>query len=226
MPLKITNECFIFDECERVNRGLSDKSMNVRLAFAQRDDIKLTKAQIERGLTDRYSDVRAAFAKRADFTPTAEQVERGLTDDWLIVRNAFYLREDIHLNEAQKERAFDSQYHVEEPTQVEDYDENYVLDAPQCPYCKARFFGDIEFCEHVAFLYSSEWGIAAEDGATEEQIAWLGDGESRRKFDLLCRTFKLKKRDLIEEGMACGPVRTCTTLAFYGGNADLQSAKK
>ena len=84
MPFKITDKCIICDECERVKRGLSDKSMNVRLAFAQRDDIKLTKAQIERGLTDRYSDVRAAFAQRTDFTPTAEQVERGLTDDWLI----------------------------------------------------------------------------------------------------------------------------------------------
>ena len=206
---------------EQIKRGLLDKSMNVRLAFAQRVDISLTKAQIERGLSDRYCDVRAAFAQRTDFTPTADQLERGLTDDWLIVRNAFYVRDDSHLSESQLERAFDVRFNVEEPTKIEDHDEGYVLEAPQCPYCKARFFGEVEFCEHVAFLYSSEWGIAAEDGATEEQIEWLGDATSRRKFDLLCRTFKMIKRELIEEGMACGPVKTSTTLAFYDGKADL-----
>ena len=93
-----------------------------------------------------------------------------------------------------------------------------MLNAPQCPYCKDRFFGEVVFCEHVAFVYS-EWGISEETGATDEQIAWLDGGESRRKFDSLCRTFKLKKLDWVEEGMACGPVRTCVTLAFDGNTS-------
>jgi hypothetical protein len=176
----------------------------------------LTSAQIKRGLKDRYSEVRAAYAASPAYTPSPEQIERALTDDWLIVRQAIRQRTDIVLTDAQLERASeDERYGFDEPTKYEEYDEDYILESPQCPYCGHRLFGDFDdFCDHVAFTFLESYGPSAESAATPDMIDWLGDNESRRHFDRMCSTFKLKRRHFTEEGMACGPVTMSGTIAY------------
>ena len=185
---------------EQVAKGLNS-SKEVILAFARRSDIVLNQKQIERGLTDSDSDVRAAFASRGDFRPSLKQIERGLTDLRFVVRNAFYVRRDIQLTNAQHKRATSSYFNVERPSGLESWDESYIEGTSiQCPYCKARFIiesEESEYCEHFAFSYFPEYGIGVHVGATDEQKAWLGGSDycTRKKFNLLCRTYKLKKRN-------------------------------
>ena len=206
----------------QAQRGLKDRA--TRSKFIGRSDVRLDKREIERGLTNRSSEVRAFYASSPAFTPSPEQIERGLTDEWLIVRQAFSNRTDVVLTTAQIERAEeDMRYGFDEPTDFENYDEWYILASPQCPYCKERLFGDRgEFCEHIAFTYISECGFSIEKGATQEMIDWVGDRTTRHAFDQVCRTFKLKRKYCTEDG-ACGAVIMSAAFAYNPNPPSSQS---
>ncbi len=199
---------------QQIERGLKDES--TELAFLARPDVRLNKTQdrrrlarIDRGLNSMWSEDRERFAQRTDFTPTPQQLERGLTDRWLVVRQAFYQRTDCVLTDEQRQRAHEpgGKFSVTESTDYEEYGEDYILSCPKCPHCDHRMFGDdTNYCEHIAFVYDYDSsGISVENAATQEQIDWLNGSNSRRKFDALCRKFKLKRQHYEEGGMHGGP---------------------
>jgi hypothetical protein len=61
------------------------------------------------------------------------------------------------LSPKQINRSKDSRYGLIEETDFENYSEDYILESPQCPCCGDSLFGNnMDFCEHVAFVYSDD----------------------------------------------------------------------
>ena len=209
---------------EEIDDILADGDEEEKILLAERADIIFKKKQLEAGWTDDSYEVRAAFAKRLDAKPTAKQLERGLTDQFYDVRIQFYNRPDVTLSAMQKSRAKLGSFNVNEPTSMEEYDEPSII----CPFCKTWIIEEQDtWCEHVAYVYSPPFfGIGLELGpaATLKYDQWLeGNGVidhhcSRKKFNLLCKTFQFKKRNIAGAdtmGFACGNL----TYAFTASEA-------
>ena len=199
---------------------------SVRIAIAECPDFKVNKDQIERGLTDDSEDVRAAFAGRKDYKPTAKQLERGLTDKFQIVRYAFYHRPDVTLSEMQESRAKMGSFNIDSPTSMEEHDEPDVI----CPFCKTWIIPDSDtWCKHLAYAYAPQFFEGLERGPAAsivyekwfEDIGADCDDCSRRKFNLLCKNFQFKKRNVPCEktmGYECGNITYAFTESMIEGD--------
>lgn len=87
------------DRISRIEECLTHRSFRVRKALLERSlDLSLTDQQVTRGLTDRSRQVRSAWASSYNFTPNSEHVEIGLTDMDYIVRLRWISRTDYTLS--------------------------------------------------------------------------------------------------------------------------------
>lgn len=81
---------------DEVERLIDDPAPEVRLALVERLDWgPPTLEQVERGMRDRSVNVRRAWANRKDYTPTSRLAEIGLQDEYWRVRLAWVTRCDF-----------------------------------------------------------------------------------------------------------------------------------